>query len=427
MSDRSGIDRRTVCAGGAGLVALFGASRTAIAGGRRSLVIVGGGVGGATAARYVSLWGRGAIDVTLVEPAERYATCFFSNLYLGGLRSFESLEHGYDRLARSAGVTLKRMTAERIERDRKRVILSDGSALPYERLILSPGIELQFGSVPGYSESASEVMPHAWKAGPQTRLLKAKLDAVPDGGLIVMIAPPNPYRCPPGPYERVSMMAHALQAANKPKTRIIVLDPKDKFSKMALFQEGWDRRYPGVVEWQDPTIHGGVKGVDAASMTVSTDFEDRQADLVNVIPAQKAGRIAQDAGLTDASGYCPIDASSMRSTVDPEIFVVGDACIAGDMPKSGFAANSQAKVAALAALSDLVGRPSYAAHYESTCWSLLTPTDCVKVDGVYAAQAGRIREVAGFVSDTGEPDERRRLNVDEAHAWYDAMVADVFG
>lgn len=415
--------RRAIVAGLSSALAAASARGAA----RPRLVIVGGGVGGATAARYAAIWGRGALDLAMVEPSERYATCFFSNLYLGGLRSFDSLVHDYEALARSPGLRIVRGFAERIDRERKLVALLDGRSLAYDRLILSPGIDLDFGSVPGYSEVAAEVMPHAWKAGPQTKLLKAKLDSVPDGGLIVMIAPPNPYRCPPGPYERVSMMAHALRAVGKRKTRIVVLDPKDKFSKMALFQEGWDRRYPGVVEWQDPTIHGGIKGVDAATMTVTTDFEARRADLVNVIPAQRAGRIARDAGLIDATGYCPIDASNMRSAVDASIFVIGDACAAGDMPKSGFAANSQAKVAALAALGDLVGAPQTPAYYESTCWSLVTPTDCVKVDGVYEARGGRIKEVAGFVSDTGEPDERRRRNVDEAQAWYDAMIADVFG
>jgi sulfide dehydrogenase [flavocytochrome c] flavoprotein subunit len=417
-------DRRAFLAGLSALLASASAARGTA---RRRVVVVGGGVGGATAARYVSIWGKGALDVTLVEPAASYATCFFSNLFLGGLKPFESLVHDYDVLARRPGLRIARAMAERIDRERRLVTLSDGVSLSYDRLILSPGIDLDYGSVSGYSEAAAEAMPHAWKAGAQTALLKSKLDTVPDGGIIVMIAPPNPYRCPPGPYERVSMMAHALRSAGKPKSRIIVLDPKDRFSKMALFQEGWDRHYPGVVEWQDPTIHGGIKGVDPSAMTVTTDFEERRADLVNVIPAQRAGRIARDAGLANATGYCLIDPSSMRSAIDASIFVVGDAAIAGDMPKSGFAANSQAKVAALAALADLAGVPGVPAQYESTCWSLITATDCVKVDGVYEAREDTIKEVAGFVSATGESDDVRRRNVAEADAWYDAMIADVFG
>ena len=417
-------DRRTFLCGAAAAV---GGVHSAGAAARPRLVVVGGGPGGATAARYVGMLGRGAIEVTLLEPSPSHVTCFFSNLYLGGLRTWDSLVHDYRALAAGSALKIVPMAAERIERDAKTVRLADGASLGFDRLIMAPGIDIDFGSVPGYSEAAAEVMPHAWKAGAQTKLLKAKLDAVPDRGLVIMIAPPNPYRCPPGPYERVSMMAHALRAAGKPAARIVILDPKDKFSKMALFQEGWDRRYPGVVEWQDPTIHGGIKGVDPATMTVTTDFEERRADLVNVIPAQTAGRIARDAGLADATGYCPVDPASMRSTVDPSIFVVGDACIGGDMPKSGFAANSQAKVAALAVMTDLIGTSSYPAHYESTCWSMITPTDCVKVDGVYEAAEGRIKEVRGFVSNTGEADAVRRRNVDEATAWYDAMVADVLG
>ncbi|MFC3694642.1 FCSD flavin-binding domain-containing protein [Chenggangzhangella methanolivorans] len=417
-------NRRRFLLGAAATMTIVGATRAAP---RPRLVVVGGGPGGATAARYAALLGRGKIEVTLVEPSPTYATCFFSNLYLGGLRGWDSLVHDYRALGSSNALKVVPLAAARIDRDGMTVVLEDGAMLGFDRLIMAPGIDLNYGSVPGYSEAAAEAMPHAWKAGPQTKLLKAKLDAVPDGGLIIMVAPPNPYRCPPGPYERVSMMAHALRSAGKPSARIVILDPKDKFSKMGLFQEGWERRYPGVVEWQDPTIHGGIKGVDPATMTVTTDFEARRADLVNVIPAQTAGRIAREAGLSNVTGYCPVDPASMRSTVDPSIFVVGDASIAGDMPKSAFAANSQAKTAVLAVLSDLAGAPAFPAHYESTCWSMITPTDCVKVDGVYEAAEGKIKEIRGFVSDTGEPDAIRRRNVDEASAWYDAMIADVFG
>jgi NADPH-dependent 2,4-dienoyl-CoA reductase/sulfur reductase-like enzyme len=270
-------------------------------------------------------------------------------------------------------------------------------------------------------------MPHAWKAGPQTQLLKGKLAAVPDGGLVVMLAPPNPYRCPPGPYERVSMMAHVLKSSGRGKAKIIVIDAKEKFSKQGLFQEGWEKYYPGMIEWQDPTMHGGVKGVDASAMTVKTDLETYKADLVNVIPAQMAGKIARDAGLTNQTGFCQIDPASMKSVSDPNIHVVGDACIPGDMPKSGFAANSQAKVAAMIVRGELAKSRTFPARYANTCWSLITPEDAVKVGGRYEPGDGKIKEIEGFISKPKESAELRRQTLDENLGWYAGITADIFG
>jgi len=381
----AGIHRRTFFLGMSTVALSAAIARPAFAQGKPRVVVIGGGPGGATVAKYVAKDSAGAIDVTLVEPAREFTTCFFSNLYLGGVREWESITHRYDKLASAYGIKVVHQVAAAIDRDKKIVRLADGSELPYDRLVVSPGIDLKYDSVPGYSEAAAEIMPHAWKAGPQTQLLKTKLAAVPDGGLIVMIAPPNPYRCPPGPYERVSMMAHVLKSAGKTKAKIIVLDPKDRFSKQALFQEGWEKHYPGMVEWQDPKIHGGIKGVDAAAMTVKTDFETHKANLVNVIPAQMAGKIARDAGLANQTGFCPIDPASMQSANDPNIYVVGDSCIQGDMPKSGFAANSQAKVAALMIRGELSQSRTFPARYTNTCWSLITPDDAIKVGGRYEA------------------------------------------
>lgn len=250
---------------------------------------------------------------------------------------------------------------------------------------------------------------------------------MPDGGVIVVVAPPNPYRCPPGPYERVSMMAHALKSSGRTRARIVVLDPKEKFSKQGLFQEGWEKHYPGMVEWQDPGMHGGIKGVDPATMTVKTDLETHKADLVNVIPAQMAGRIARDAGLANQTGFCPIDPASMKSASDPDVTVVGDACIPGDMPKSGFAANSQAKVAALMIRGELAGSRTFPARYANTCWSLIAPEDCIKVGGRYEAADGKIKEIEGFVSKTKESAELRKQTLDENLGWYAGITADVFG
>jgi NADPH-dependent 2,4-dienoyl-CoA reductase/sulfur reductase-like enzyme len=281
--------------------------------------------------------------------------------------------------------------------------------------------------VPGYSEAAAEAMPHAWKPGAQTQLLVRKLNALNDGDTIVMICPPNPYRCPPGPYERISMIAHVLKSKGHRQSKIVALDAKDTFSKQALFMEGWEKHYPGMIEWQDPKMHGGIKSVDPKSGEVTTDLATYKAALVNVIPAQMAGKIARDAGLADASGYCPIHPESMKSKMDDKIFVVGDACIPGDMPKSAFSANSQAKVAAMTIRGELTGSRAFPARYSNTCWSLIAPDDDVKVGGTYEPGDGKLKAVTTFISQKDEAPEVRRQNYKESLDWYAAITADVFG
>jgi NADPH-dependent 2,4-dienoyl-CoA reductase/sulfur reductase-like enzyme len=418
--------RRSLLLQAGALGLMGGLPRMATAQGKPKLVVIGGGPGGATVAKYVARDSNAAIDVTLVTPERQFTTCFHSNLFVGGLRSWESITHGYDALAAKFGVRLVHQRAEAIDRDRKVVRLADGAELPYDRLAVAPGIDLRYDSVPGYSEAASEAMPHAWIAGPQTQLLKRQLDALPDGALIVMVTPPNPYRCPPGPYERASMMAHVLKAKGHSKSRIIILDPKETFSKQALFQEGWENHYPGMIEWQDPNMHGGIKGVDPKAMTVKTDLATYRADLVNVIPAQMAGRIAREAGLADRTGYCPIDPTSMRSAQDPNIYVIGDACISGDMPKSAFAANSQAHVAAMMIRAELSAAGTSSAHYANTCWSMITADDAVKVGGRYEPKNGRIAAAETFISQTSESAELRAQTQAENMDWYAAFTADVF-
>lgn len=419
-------NRRRFLGGAGALLAAGGFPLPALAQAKPKLVVVGGGPGGATVAKYVAKDSNGAVEVTLIEPLRQFTTCFHSNLYLGGFRSWDSIVHSYDALASKYGVKLVHQAAQGIDREKKSVRLADGSQVSYDRLMVAPGIDLKFDSVPGYSEAASETLPHAWKPGPQTQLLKRQLDAVPNGGVIVMIAPPNPYRCPPGPYERASMMAHVLKAKGNRNARIIILDPKASFSKQALFQEGWEKHYPGMVEWQDPKMHGGIKRVDAGAMTVETDLASYKAALINVIPAQMAGKIARDAGLANQSGYCPIDPASMRSANDPNVYVVGDACIAGDMPKSAFSANSQAKVAALMIRGELTNARTFPARYTNTCWSLIETDDTVKVGGRYEPKDGKIAAVETFVSKTGESADLRRQTQVENMGWYAGITADIF-
>ena len=394
--------------------------------GKPRVVVIGGGAGGATVARYVAKDSEGAIDVTLIDDSEQFTTCFFSNLYLGGFRDFASITHSYDKLQSDYGITKVTGMAVAVDRDGKTVRMADGATIPYDRLVVSPGIDLIWDSVEGYSEEASLIAPHAWKAGPQTQLLKERLDAIGNGQQIVMVTPPNPYRCPPAPYERASMMAHVLQSKGV-DAKIIILDPKDKFSKQGLFQEGWEEHYPGMVEWYGPDVHGGIGAVDVAAGTVETDLDTFRGALLNIIPAQKAGAIATMAGLTDDSGYCPIEAETMRSTVDANIYVIGDASIAGAMPKSGFAANSQAKVAAMNIRGELAGSKVFPAKYSNTCWSLIDTDDAVKVGAQYAPQDGRIISTHSFISQTDEDAAIRKANYEESVGWYRGITADMFG
>ncbi len=315
---------------------------------------------------------------------------------------------------------------EEIDRDAKEVMLGDGTRVPYDRLVVSPGIDLKWDSVPGYSEAAAEVAPHAWKAGAQTQLLHDQVTLMPEGGLFAMITPPNPYRCPPGPYERISMVAHQLKQ-NNPTARILVVEAKETFSKEGLFMEGWERHYPGMIEVQKPDIHGGVQNFDPDTLTIETDFETIEADVVNVIPAQQAGAIVRTSGLTGDGDWVAIDPASMRSKEDENIFVVGDASIAGDMPKSAFSANSQAKVAAMTVRADLTNSQAFPARYSNTCWSLIATDDDVKVGGSYEPTEEKIAAVDTFVSQTGEDAALRAENYQELIAWYDGIIEDMFG
>lgn len=395
--------------------------------GKPRVVVIGGGAGGATAAKYIAKDAKGAIDVTLIEPKEAFTTCFHSNLYLGGFKTFDEITHKYDKLVSNYGIKHVRQWANAIDRAKREVVLADGTRVPYDRLVVSPGIDLKYDSVPGWGKAHEEAMPHAWLAGPQTQLLRKQLDGVKDGGVIVMITPPNPFRCPPGPYERASMMAHQLKTTGRTKSKIFIIDPKESFSKQGLFQQGWERHYPGMIEWLGPKVHDGLKSVDVATMTVTTGFETyKNCALVNVIPAQRAGKIVADAGLTNASGFCPINPENMKSASDTNIYVLGDSSIAGDMPKSGFSANSQAKVAALMIRGELVNARTFPARYANTCWSLIAPDDTVKVGGRYEPKPDKITAAETFVSKTDETAEHRKQVQAENMGWYAGITADIF-
>ena len=393
--------------------------------GKPRVVVIGGGAGGATAARYIAKDSQGAIDVTLVEPTRTYYTCFFSNLYLGGFRDMQSLGHSYGTLAAEYGINVVHDWAVGVDRDAKTVTLAGGSSLPYDRLILSPGIDFVDGAVEGWDLSSQNAMPHAYKGGSQTELLKAQIMAMPQGGTYAMVAPPNPYRCPPGPYERVSMVAHTLKEIN-PTAKILIADPKENFSKQPLFEEGWSDKYTGMIERIGPDFGGANVAVDPQAMTLSIDGDVNNVDVCNVIPAMKAGRIAEIAGITEGN-WAPVNAADMSSKMDENIHVLGDAAAQGDMPKSGFSANSQAKVCANAVRGALTGSTVFPARFANTCWSLIDTDDGVKVGATYEATDEKIAKVDGFVSQTGESDELRAATYQESVGWYDGIIADMFG
>ena len=389
------------------------------------VVVIGGGFGGATAARYIKRRNPN-IDVTLIEPAKTFYTCPFSNLYLAGLRSHEQQGHNFDDL-RAQGIHVIHDYATHITADKKQVRLAGGKQLNYDKLVLSPGIDFRWGALEGYDESASLLAPHAWKAGEQTLLLKKQLDAMPNGGTFVMVAPENPFRCPPGPYERASMVAHYLKH-NKPKSKILILDAKDAFSKQGLFQDGWKQHYGDLIEWVPLSKDGKVMRVDAQNLSVETEFgEIHKADVLNVIPPQKAGAIAEQAGVTDASGWVPIKPETFESELVPDIYVIGDATIASPMPKSGFAANTQAKVAAAAIVNALEGKPEVKATFANTCYSLIAPDHGISVAHLYAMQEGKLVEASGGVSPKEADSQFRKLEADYGQAWYQAISEDIWG
>lgn len=391
-----------------------------------NVVVIGGGAGGATAARYIAKDSDGAINVTLIEPSKVYYSCFFSNLYIGGFRELDSIGHSYGKLASDYGINVVHDYAIGVDRDAKTVTLASGGKLPYDRLVMSPGIDFVDDAVPGWDVSAQNRMPHAYKAGSQTELLKSQVLNMREGGVFGLVAPPNPYRCPPGPYERVSMVAHLLKE-NNPTAKILIIDPKESFSKQALFEEGWAKYYPGMIDRLGPDFGGDVVSVDPQAMEVTIDGAVESVDVCNVIPAMVAGKIASSADLTNDAGWAPVVPATMQSRMDENIHILGDACHQGDMPKSAFSANSQAKVCAMAVRGALTGSKTFPARFRNTCWSLIETNDAVKVGASYEATDEKIAKVDGFISHMDEDSATRQANFEESVGWYEGMIADTFG
>ncbi len=407
-------------------VAAASLARPAIAQTPPRVVVIGGGAGGATVAHHLKL-GDPKLDVTLVEANEVYNSSFFSNLVLGGFRSMASINHTYDGLD-NLDVEVVHELASMVDVAKRTVMLRGGSTISYDRLVLSPGIDIKYDSIPGYSRAISNQFPHAYLTSQiGKRQLLAAMNALPSGGVFAMVMPNNPYRCPPGPYERACMIAHFLKT-KKPGSKLVILDPKKTFSKQPAFTEAFEKYYKGIIELNlttDIDDHS-IAAFDPKARELTTKAGKKvKFSQANIIPQQRAGVIAQQAGVTQGD-WVPVDPDTFKAKADPNIFVVGDATIAAEMPKSAFSANSQAKVVVGALLNELSNKDRFPARFRNTCWSLVAPDDCIKVGANYTPKDGKLDPSGSFVSQRGEDAGLRKQNYAEAIGWYDGIVADMF-
>ncbi|MCU7882105.1 MAG: NAD(P)/FAD-dependent oxidoreductase [Candidatus Thiodiazotropha sp. (ex Lucinoma aequizonata)] len=420
-------------AGAATAIGMMGTPYIAL-GASKKVVVVGGGTAGATTAKYLRM-ANPTIDVTLIEANKHYYTCYMSNEVLGGARSIDSIKFGYSGLG-THGVKVVHDVVTDIDAKGQMVKTAGGESFPYDRCIVAPGIDFKWDSIDGYDAKIAEDIPHAWKAGSQTVTLRKQLEAMKDGGTVVIAPPGNPFRCPPGPYERASQIAHYLKQ-HKPKSKILILDPKPKFLKMGLFTQGWKALYGygtdnSIIEWRGSaqgSNDNAVVKVDAGSRSITTGFDDTvKADVLNVIPNQMAGKIAFAAGLTNDSGWCPINLHTFESTLHKNIHVIGDASIAKDMPKSGYAANSEAKVCAASVAALLNGHEPGTPAYVNTCYSIVGKDWGISVAAVYqlAQDGSKITKVSGGLTLTDATAEMRAREVKYAHSWFINITNDIF-
>jgi sulfide dehydrogenase [flavocytochrome c] flavoprotein subunit len=427
--DRRSFLKLTAGAGAAGV--LYGCASTGPSGssadvmpktGRR-VVVVGGGYGGTIAAKYIRMMDK-SIEVVLVERNDHFVSCPFSNLYIGGvLKDLSPLTIKYDKLAANHGIKMLQAEVTAVDAMAKTVVTTKGT-LQYDHLVLSPGIDFRFEEIKGYDPvTTPEIIPHAWKAGPQTVLLRKQLEAMPAGGNVVLSIPLAPFRCPPGPYERTSMIAMFLKE-HKPKSKIIVLDANpDIVSKKGLFLKGWKKHYDGIVDYRPAKK---VTEVDAKSRTVLVEgLEDVRGDVVNLIPPQRAGHIAVAAGLVGPDkNWCPVNPMTFESTIHKAVHVIGDACNAGAMPKSGYSANSEAKACATNIVNMMNGKEIVDFSGINTCYSFLSAKEAVEVTGVYRVNKEKhvIEAVPGSV---GVSPDLSELEAIYAESWLKNILTEM--
>jgi len=397
----------------------------------KKVVVIGGGSGGNIAAKYIRM-ADPTIEVTLIEQNKYYYTCFLSNEVLSGDRTLESIRFSYEGL-KKYGINIIHSHATGIDPVAKKVSLQTGSSISYDRLIVSPGVSFDWDAIEGYDESKINKITHAWKAGSQTLILREQLKAMKDGGKVVIGVPPKPFRCPPGPYERASQIAMYFKH-HKPNSKVVLLDSNQAFSKQPLFMEAWRNLYGfgtenSMIDWIPADEGGQIMSVDADSMTVyAGEFEDEyKADVINIIPKQVAGKIALDNGLVNDKGWCPVDSKTFESSLQKDIHVIGDACQV-KMPKSAYAANSQAKVCAAAIVADFQGKEMEAPSYLNTCYSIAGVDYGFSVAAVYYFKDGQINQVkgAGGVSPIGASAETRKREAVYAHSWFTNITHEMF-
>jgi sulfide dehydrogenase [flavocytochrome c] flavoprotein subunit len=390
------------------------------------VVVIGGGFGGAACARALRRIDA-KLQVTLVEPNKIFTACPFSNEVIAGLRNIEAQQFSYDRIA-ADGINVIAQAAVKIDPQARTVGLADGTTLSYDRLVLSPGIDLRYEALPGYDETSASKMPHAWKAGEQTILLRRQLEAMDDGGVVVLAVPASPSRCPPAPYERASLIAHYLKA-KKPRSKILILDAKDTIPQQRLFENAWKELYPGMIERISLSQGGRVVSVEPATNTLVTDFGNYEAQVANVIPPQKAGTIAGIAGAVDNTGWCPIDPVTFASKLVPNIHVIGDACIGGGIPKSASAANAEAKACASVVASLIAGKSPDMPKLDGTCYNTVAPGYAFSLSGTYQPRDDIFAEIdgTGFTSPVDAPRDIRLKEAEIAQAWFHTITAETFG
>ncbi len=410
---------------GAGIgaaAALSGCASTGLSdttGGRR-VVVVGGGYGGTIAAKYIRMMDK-SIEVVLIDKNDHFVSCPFSNLYIGGLLpDLSTLTIKFDKLASNHGVKLLQADVTGIDAA-AHVVQTSRGPVKYDRLVLSPGIDFRTEEIAGYGPATEEIMPHAWKAGPQTLLLRKQLVAMKDGGTVLISVPLTPFRCPPGPYERASMIAMYLKQ-HKPKSKLIVLDANPGIaSKGPLFTKGWNKHYKDIIDYRPAKK---VTEINAAKMTVLVEgVEDVRADVINLIPPQRAADIAVKAGLVgDDKKWCPVNQATFESTKQKDIHVIGDSAIAGAMPKSGYSANSEAKVCATNIVALMNKRPIMDLSGINACYSYITANEAVSVTAVYKLDKGSIISVPNSGGVSTDLNETEAIY---AKSWLQNILAEM--
>lgn len=392
------------------------------------VLIIGAGFGGAACAKYLHQLSP-TTQVQLIEQRSEFFTGPFTNLVISGLRRPADIRRNSEAIGRAHGVRLLIDRVLEIDPVKRTVHTAGGRTLQADCIVVAPGVSMRWNAIAGLDARHSDGMPHAWLGDQQVLGLRRRLRALRDGATVLIASPPNPYRCPPGPYERASLLAWALKQRGHGRSKIIIADSKDDFSKSGLFRYAWDTLYPGMIEWVPRAGGGEVVRVDSNSGAVwlRDSPQPIKTQLASIIPPQWAAELAHRGDLVDESGWCPIAADNFESTKYPGLYVIGDAAVASPMPKSAFSANSQAKLCACAIAAKLSGAAAPEARLLNTCYSMISDSEAISISGYYAAVAGRLAELSSGLSPLPADLELRRREARQAAAWYRNITTDSFG